>query len=95
MDHTLIEIKRLCQTQRVAFTEKAEIEMIRDSLSRADVIESILNATKIKKRLRSANPRTGKRETLYVIDSTTWDGVSRFTPKARFSPKPRETDSMS
>lgn len=53
--------------------------MFRDSLSRADVIESILNATNIKKRLRSANPRTGRRETLYVIDSTTWDGVSVYT----------------
>lgn len=56
------------------FTMKAEAEMLRDGLCREDVIEVILNATAITKRLRSRNPLTGRRETLYVIDSTTWDG---------------------
>ena len=79
MDHTLIVIKRLCQAGQVVFTAKAEAEMIRDGLRRADVIEAILHAESITKRLRSNNPLTGRRETLYVIDSTTWDGQSVYT----------------
>jgi hypothetical protein len=89
VDHTLVVIKRLCQAGRVVFTAKAEAEMLRDGLQRDDVIESILNAGAIAKRLRSQNPLTGRRETLYVIDSTTWDGRPVYT-KGKLAPR-RET----
>jgi len=86
MDHTLVVIKRLCQSGRVVFTAKAEAEMFRDGLRRADVIEAVLNADSIAKRLRSHNPMTGRRETLYVIDSTTWDGRPVYT-KGKLAPR--------
>jgi hypothetical protein len=79
MDHTLVAIKRLCQAGRVVFTAKAEIELDRDDLTHQDVVEAILNADRINKRLRSANPATGRRETLYVILSTNWEGVPVYT----------------
>ena len=87
MDHTLVVIKRICQAGRVVLTAKAEIEMDRDRLTRQDVIESILNADRIAKRLRSRNPATKRRETLYVIHSTTWDGRPVYT-KGKIVPEP-------
>jgi len=48
MDYALVAIKRLCQADCVAFTEKAEVEMERDGLEPAEVVESILNADNIK-----------------------------------------------
>lgn len=86
MDHTLVAIKRLCQKGLVVFTVKAEAEMLRDELDREDVIEAILNADKITKRLRSKNPLSGRRETLYVIDSATWDGRPIYT-KGKLAPR--------
>lgn len=79
MDHALVAIKRLCRADRVAFTAKAELEMERDDLDEEDVVEAILNADTIQKRLRSQNPDTGLRETLYVIESTNWDGIPVYT----------------
>jgi len=86
MDHTLVVIKRLCQAGRVVFTAKAESEMFRDGLRREEVIEAILNADTITKRLRSYNPMTGRREMLYVIDSRTWDGQPVYT-KGKLAPQ--------
>jgi hypothetical protein len=85
VDHTLVLIKRLCQAGRVVFTAKAEAEMLRDGLCREDVVEAILNAQAITKRLRSRNPFTGRRETLYVLDSATWDGRPVYT-KGKLAP---------
>jgi hypothetical protein len=79
MDHALAAIKRLCRADRVAFTAKADMELDRDHLSRDDVIEAILSAQAIDKRLRSTNPRTGQRETLYVIESRNWSGTLIYT----------------
>ncbi|RIK64245.1 MAG: hypothetical protein DCC65_14605 [Planctomycetota bacterium] len=87
MDHALVAIKRMCQAGRLAFTEKAQIEMLRDGLSRQDVLEAILNADRITKRLRSSNPQTGRQETLYVISSTTWSGTPVYT-KGKISSEP-------
>jgi len=78
MDHALVAIKRLCRADRVAFTAKAELELERDELNES-VMEAILNAESIQKRLRSQNPETGLRETLYVIESTNWDGLLIYT----------------
>jgi len=70
----LLRIKRLILAQRVVFTAKAEAEMYADGLSHA-----IVNAPAITKRLRSRNPWSGRRETLYVIKGITYDGVVIYT----------------
>jgi hypothetical protein len=65
--------------RKVLFTAKAEDEMDRDDLDKEDVYESILNAPAITKRLRSANPKSGKREHLYVLVGITFDGIVIYT----------------
>lgn len=79
MDHALLAIKRLCLADRIAFTLKAREEMAMDGLTRGQVREAMLNADRIQRRLRSANPDTGRRETLYVINSCTWEGEKIYT----------------
>jgi hypothetical protein len=62
----------LVLAQRVIFTMKAEGEMYADGLTHELVFEAIINAPTITKTLRSQNPQTRQRETLYVIrDSPT------------------------
>ena len=75
----IIRIKRLVIARRVLFTEKAEIEMVKDSLTPELVYESILNAPAIFKVRRSRNPRTKKIERLYVIKGLTFDGLDIYT----------------
>ena len=41
--------------------------------------EAIINAPAITKTLRSRNPRSGRRETLYVIKGLTYDGLTVYT----------------
>jgi len=79
MDPLLVAIKRLCHAGRDIFTARAEAELIRDGLRREDVIESILNADRIKRRLRSTNRMRRKRDHLYVIESKNWDGLRIYT----------------
>ena len=76
---TLVRIKRLVIARQVLFTEKAEGEMAAESLTPELVYESILNAPAIFKALRSHNPRTNKREMLYVIKGLTFDGLDIYT----------------
>ena len=75
----LVRIKRLVVSHQVLFTEKAEIEMARDSLTPELVYEAILNAPAIFKVLRSRSPKGGLRERLYVIKGLTFDGVDIYT----------------
>lgn len=75
----LIKIKRLVLARKVLFTEKAEAEMAADHLTRDIVYESIWNAPAINKTLRSLNPISGHRETLYVIKGLTFDGLAIYT----------------
>jgi hypothetical protein len=75
----LIRIKRLVIARQVLFTEKAEIEMARDSLTPELVYESILNAPVIFKTLRSRSLRTKKAEKLYVIRGLTFDALDIYT----------------
>jgi hypothetical protein len=75
----LLRIKRLVLAQRVIFTAKAEGEMYADGLSHEVVFEAIINTPAITKTLRSRNPRTGRRETLYVIKGITYDGMVIYT----------------
>ena len=75
----IIRIKRLVIARRILFTEKAEIEMVKDSLTPELVYESILNAPAIFKVMRSRNPKTKKIERLYVIKGLTFDGLNIYT----------------
>ena len=58
---------------------KAECEMTAVSLTRELVYESIVNAPAIFKALRSRNPKTHERETLYVVKGLTFDGLDIYT----------------
>jgi hypothetical protein len=51
-----------------------------DRLRELDVVESILNAVAIYKKLRSTNPvRKKSREYLYVIESANLDGLAIYS----------------
>jgi hypothetical protein len=75
----LTRIKRLAYKGKVSFTEKALAEMRREHIISDMVIEAILNAPAIAKTLRSRNPKTGKREYLYVLLGQTFDGLILYT----------------
>ena len=75
----LIRIKRLVIGRKVLFTEKAEVEMARGSLTPELVFEAILNSPAVFKVLRSKNPAKGHVEQLYVIKGLTFDGLSIYT----------------
>lgn len=73
MRDVLVRIKRAVISGRYAFSEKATIEMEADGITELDVIESIINAVAIYKRLRSRSPSLEKaKEYLYVILSTNY-----------------------
>ena len=74
-----VRIKRLVLTQRVIFTEKAESEMHDDGLTQDMVFEAVINAPAITKTIRSRNPRSRRRELLYVIKGLTYDGLAIYT----------------
>lgn len=79
----LAKIKRLILLGRYRFTRKAELERLRDGLLQTDVLESIINASGIKKILRSTSFfRTGGREKLYIIEGFTFDGLLIYTKGA-------------
>ena len=76
----LTRIKRAVLAGRYAFTYKARMEMEIDDLTELDIVESILNARAVYKRLRSTNPsRSKRREYLYIIQSTNLDGLVIYT----------------
>jgi hypothetical protein len=76
----LIRIKRAILAGRYAFSEKARAEMEIDGITELDVAESLLNAVAIYKIIRSKSPyRRGKRENLYVIQSTNLEGLPIYS----------------
>ncbi len=80
MSDILVRIKRAVLAGRIIFTEKAQIEMDVDGLDEMDVIESILNAVAIYKKIRSTSPNRRKaKEYLYIIQSPNLDGVAIYT----------------
>ncbi len=84
MRDVLIRIKRAVLAGRYTFSDKASMEMEVDGLTELDVVESILNAVAIYKRIRSRSPfRKQSRESLYVIQSTNLDGLAIYT-KGKF-----------
>ena len=80
MSDLLTRIKRAVLAGRYAFSEKARIEMEEDRITEMDVVESLLNAVAIYKTIRSKSPyRQGRRENLYVIQSTNLDGLPIYS----------------
>lgn len=80
MADTLIRIKRAVLAGRYAFSEKARTEMEFDGITEMDVVESLLNAVVIYKVIRSKSPyRQGRRENLYVIQSTNLEGLPIYS----------------
>ncbi len=76
----LIVIKRLVLRGRIRFTEKARLEMDIDSITADDVAESIINAQRIDKTVRSRSPlRRHSGERLYIIKSSTYDGTRIYS----------------
>lgn len=84
MSDMLVRIKRAVLAGRYAFSEKARLELRADGLLESDVIEAILNAVAIYKKIRSTSQaRSGPKEYLYIIQSTTLDGLAIYT-KGKF-----------
>ena len=76
----LVRIKRLVFRGRVRYTDKAIDEMAADDLEPADVEESILNARRIEKTLRSRRvPARSSEGKLYVIKSFSYAGTPIYT----------------
>jgi hypothetical protein len=73
-------IKRLVISGSVEFTQKALDEMEVDGLTPHDVLESIVNAKRITKTLRSTSvARRSSGERLYVIKSFNYEGTLIYT----------------
>ena len=79
MADLLLRIKRAVLAGNIVFTVKAQDEMERDGLLRADVTESIVYANAIYKTISSANPHTGKKEHLHIINSTNLSGLPVYS----------------
>jgi hypothetical protein len=79
----LARIKRCALLQRVRFTYKAEDERVFDDLTELEVLESLVNAVKIEKRLRSFIRRRTSPDYLYVIKGPTVRGIFIYT-KGKF-----------
>ncbi len=75
----LARIKELVMDDRIILTEKAQMEMEADGLTRRHIRNAVVNAPTINKVLRSRNPRTGSAEKLYVIKGITFDGIFVYT----------------
>jgi hypothetical protein len=76
----LNHIKQLVLRRQVIITVKAELEMLVDELTEDEVFESIINATRIEKTIRSTSPQRGKaREKLYVIKGRTYANIEVYT----------------
>ena len=80
MEPPLFRIKRAILAGQYEFSRKATLEMNADGLSELDVLESIINAVAIYKRIRSRSSfRKEKREYLYVILSSNLVGLPIYT----------------
>ena len=76
----LARIKRCALLRRVRFTYKATDERVRDDLTELDILESLVNATEIKKKIRSTTRlRRGQIEYLYIILAPTVQGEVVYT----------------
>lgn len=88
----LVRIKRLVLRGEIEFTTKASQEMELDDLSVEDVIESVVNARRIEKVLRSRSQfRRSSGEKLYVIKGRTFTGTQVYTKGAIVQEGERQT----
>ena len=80
MRDVLVRIKREVLSGRYVFSEKARIEMEVNGITELDVVESIINALAIYKKIPFRSPfRKHYRENLYVIQSTNLDGIMIYS----------------
>lgn len=76
----LDRIKQLVLRRKVRFTEKAQDEMDTDGLCADDIVESIVNAQRVDKVIRSTSKRRrSTSERLYVIKSFNFAGTLIYT----------------
>jgi hypothetical protein len=76
----LARIKRCALLGNIRFTVKAAEERTADCLTELEVYESLVNASRIDKKLRSTSPfRDSGREYLYVIKAPTAAGILIYT----------------
>ncbi|HEX8521858.1 MAG TPA: hypothetical protein VF669_06340 [Tepidisphaeraceae bacterium] len=75
----LARIKQCALLHQVRFTLKPSEERFADELSELEILESLVNATRIEKTIRSTAPRGKRREYLYVIKSPTAAGELVYT----------------
>ena len=76
----LLQIKRLTLFGRVEFTEKARLEIELDDLNEDEVVESLVNAQRIDKVIRSrSRSRRSWHEKLYIIKSPSYSGTYIYT----------------
>jgi hypothetical protein len=74
MNATLKRIKRCVIAGRVRFTYKARLEMIADELTESAVLEAIVGARAINKRIRSRSlTKSARKEYLYIIRGMSFD----------------------
>lgn len=84
MSDLLVRIKRAIIARKYSFSEKAIWEMDADGITEDDVVESILNAVAIYKKIRStSSARESAREYLYIIQSVNLDGMVIYS-KGKF-----------
>ena len=80
MSDILVRIKRAIISGHYVFSKKARIEMENNKIIEMDVIESILNAVAIYKKIRSQSVyRKNAKEFLYIILSTNLDGLPIYS----------------
>lgn len=79
MDYTLARIRRLILEGKYQFTLKADLEMLEDGLDEMDVLDAISSAQRVDKTINSNNPKTGKKEKLYIIKGMTYDQLLIYT----------------
>jgi hypothetical protein len=75
----LARIKRCALLGHVRFTLKAAEERTADDLTELDVYESLVNAVRIEKRIRSTSHFRQGREYLYVIKSPSASRIIIYT----------------
>ena len=76
----LVVIKRLVLRGSLQFSEKARHEMDIDSLTADEVAESIVNARRVEKVVRSTSAlQRHAGEKLYIIKSRSFDGTLIYT----------------
>jgi hypothetical protein len=87
MQDDLIRIKRLVIQGDYIFTDKALDEMYSDSLSKVDVIESILNAQFIRSKNSKSEHKENKKEKTYIIESYSLTGLLIYSKGVIKGPK--------